>query len=174
MNVREVPGGVRARWRGFGPRALPRVLAVAGWNGFLAVWYGLAADAPGGPAWRGWLPLLHAAAGVWLGGVSFRWMLNCTELQVSRGRVRCVTGPLPRTRAVECAAGELVACELVRAPRWCECEDFVVRVIRVSGEAVPLCRVPDVQAGARVVRLLGRRLGLPDAAAPGAPAQGRA
>ncbi|MBM4379671.1 MAG: hypothetical protein FJ086_10285 [Deltaproteobacteria bacterium] len=38
VNVREVPGGVRARWRRFGARVLPRVMAVAAWNGFLAGW----------------------------------------------------------------------------------------------------------------------------------------
>ncbi len=175
MNVREVPGGVRARWRWFGARAVPRVLAVAGWNGFLAGWYGLAAETPGGPGWQGWLPLVHVMAGVGLGALSLRWMLNCTELQISVGRVRCVTGPWPRVRAVDRASGEWVACEWVRAPRWTECQDYEVRVIRASGEALPLCRVPDAQAGARVVRLLGRRLGLQDAGQGAvAPAQGRA
>ena len=175
MNVREVPGGVRARWRGFGLRALPRVLAVAGWNGFLAAWYGLAAGVPGGPGWRGWLPLLHVAAGLWLGGLSLRWLLNWTELQISPTRVRCVTGPLPRARAVECAPVDLVACELVRAPRFSECQDYLVRVILASGEVLPLCRVPDALAGARLVRLLGRRLGLQDATGSvlTPPAQGR-
>ena len=174
MNVREVPGGVRARWRWFGVRALPRVLAVAGWNGFLAGWYGLAAEAPAGPGWKGWLPLLHVVGGLVLGLVSIRWLVGWTELQISRDGVRCVTGPWPRARARELPVAEWVACEWVRAPRWAECQDYVVRVIRASGESLPLCRVPDAQAGARVVRLLGRRLGLRDVGSQEPlPAQGR-
>jgi len=70
--------------------------------------------------------------------------------------------------------GGRVACEWVRAPRWTECQDYVVRVFSASGEAMPLCRVPDAQVGARVVRLLGRRLGLQDVGGGAeAPAHGR-
>jgi hypothetical protein len=173
VTVREVPGGVRARWRWFQVAALPRVLAVAGWNGFLAAWFGRVAEWQSGPGWSGWLPLPHALAGMVLGWHAVRWMVNGTELQLDRGRLRFVSGPWPRRRTLELDAGDLVACGLVHAPRWSECQAWELRGVLRSGVSCTLCRVPDEALGGRVVRVLTRRLGVGTLPAEAAPPQGR-
>jgi len=64
------------------------------WNGFLAVWYGIA-FAGGAPLITFLFPILHLAAGIFIGHQALSMLFNTSEITVSQGQLSIEHRPIP-------------------------------------------------------------------------------